>query len=197
MVEQAMRVASKRQKVENLEAMARGQVLPLHHSVCLTLPDFLGVPIDSTNSPLINELMSKVGLDDVKVSVLGLLEMARENYNSELSGEEVLEISLHRMFLGNPGTGKTSIAGLYGRILKEMGYLSNGEVVVAGASKLLGTAVGSTATKVNDLIDSIKGKVLVIDEAYVRINLSSANFGYFLAILSLFFAYFLPTIVIC
>ena len=63
--------------------------------------------------------------------------------------------------------GKTTIAGLYGKILCEMGYLSCGEVVVIGASRLTGEHVGSTAKKVNDLLDSIEGKVLVIDEAYV------------------------------
>lgn len=100
-----------------------------------------------------------IGLDSVKDSVLGLLHMSFENYESELRGEPVIGISLHRMFLGNPGTGKTTIAEIYGRILAEMGYLSNGGVVAVGASQLTGAAVGETAKKVNELLDSVKGKV--------------------------------------
>jgi hypothetical protein len=61
------------------------------------------------------------------------------------------------------GTGKTTIARLFGRILVELGYLTNGEVIVVGASKLVGGVMGATPKIVNDLIDSSKGKVLVID----------------------------------
>jgi DNA replication protein DnaC len=96
-----------------------------------------------------------------------MLQIAISNYKSELKGEGVLDLSLHRIFLGNPGTGKTTIATLYGKIMAEMGYLSKGDVIIKGASELTGANVGSTAAKVNALIDSVKGKVLVIDEAYV------------------------------
>jgi SpoVK/Ycf46/Vps4 family AAA+-type ATPase len=119
----------------------------------------LGKPADLSSSSIVKELLDMIGLDDVKQSVLSLHQMSMDNYNSELCGEGVLDISLHRMFIGNPGTGKTTIAKLYGRILAEMGYLSNGEVIVVGASKLTGSAVGATATIVNNLLDSVKGKV--------------------------------------
>lgn len=56
---------------------------------------------------------------------------------------------------------------LYGKILASLGYLSKGDTIVEGASKLTGSAIGTTSKLVNDLIDSAKGKVLVIDEAYV------------------------------
>ncbi|RYG65008.1 AAA family ATPase [archaeon] len=85
----------------------------------------------------------------------------------EEAGEEVLSVSLRRIFLGNPGTGKTTVATLYGKLLAEMGFLSNGEVIVRGASSLTGAHIGSTAKIVNELMDSLTGKVLVIDEAYV------------------------------
>ena len=76
-----------------------------------------------------------------------------------------LTFDSHRLTLA--GTGKTTIAKLYGQILHAMGYLSNGAVEVVGASKLTGDAAGATAKKVNEFIDSLKGKVGVIDEAYV------------------------------
>jgi AAA+ superfamily predicted ATPase len=105
---------------------------------------------------------------------LSLLQLTKDNYESELRGEKVLDTAMHRMFMGNPGTGKTTIAGLYGRILVELGYLSIGEVIVVGASKLTGQHVGSTAANVNKYMDMAKGKVLVIDEAYV---LSTTIYG--------------------
>lgn len=163
LVEKAQRAASKRQKQEQLT----GQVLSSTHNRTMTLIDVIGPPIDVSRSPIVAELMGMTGLSDVKKAVMGLLQMSIENYQSELRGEAVLDISLHRMFLGNPGTGKTSIARVFGRILVELGYLTNGEVIVVGASKLVGGVVGATPKIVNDLIDSVLGKVLVIDEAYV------------------------------
>jgi SpoVK/Ycf46/Vps4 family AAA+-type ATPase len=121
--------------------------------------ELLRWPIDVSSSPLVQELLDMIGLEDVKQSVLALLKISNDNYQSELCGEGTLDISLHRMFIGNPGTGKTTVAKLYGRILASIGYLSNGEVVVVGASRLIGSAVGETSTIVNNLIDSAKGKV--------------------------------------
>lgn len=64
-------------------------------------------------------------------------------------------------------SGKTTVAKIYGAILKELGFLSNGSVETFGASKLVGDVVGSTASKVNSLFDTCTGKVILIDEAYV------------------------------
>jgi len=127
-------------------------------------------PLDPANSPLFVELNGMIGLKAVKESVVRLARLAEENWKSEEAGEDVIDIVLHRVFLGNPGTGKTSIAKVYGRLLKEMGYLSNGDVIVVGASKLTGDVIGSSAKKTNELLDSAAGKVLVIDEAYVLAN---------------------------
>ena len=161
--EKMQRAASTRQQQEKKVKSS----LPPNSSTTLTLIDLIGHPFDMSTSPLVKDLMAMTGLDDVKKSVLSLLKMTSKNYESELSGGITSDVPLHRMFLGNPGTGKTSIAKIYGKILAELGYLTNGEVIVVGASKLVGAAVGSTSTIVNNLIDSVKGKVLVIDEAYV------------------------------
>ena len=126
------------------------------------------------DSEFLLELNAMIGLEDVKKSVRALMQLAEHNIAAEESNEPIIDIILHRMFLGNPGTGKTSVAKVYGKLLKEMGLLSNGEVIVVGASTLTGNAVGTTATKVNELLNRAEGKVLVIDEAYV---LSKSQYG--------------------
>ena len=169
--EQMQRAASIRQQQEKKVKSN----LPPNFSTPLTLIDLIGHPFDLSTSPLVKDLMAMTGLDDVKKSVLSLLKMTAKNYESELSGGVTSDVPLHRMFLGNPGTGKTSIARVYGKILLELGYLTNGEVIVVGASKLVGQYIGSTPVIVNNLIDSVKGKVLVIDEAYILGGRGSHN----------------------
>ena len=82
MKEKAMRDASNRQMLEKKAAGRDGIQLSQHHSSTLTLPDVLGAPIDPSSNPLVQELLAMTGLDDVKRSVLGLLEMAKENYRA-------------------------------------------------------------------------------------------------------------------
>jgi DNA polymerase III delta prime subunit len=127
--------------------------------VTLTRADVLGAPVDARSSPAMQELARLPGLGAVKASLEGLIALVRSNFDLEMAGRPPLEVSLHRLFLGNPGTGKTSVAKLYGRVLKELGLLSNGEVVVVGASKLVGDVVGSAQKAVNTLLDSAAGKV--------------------------------------
>ena len=95
-----------------------------------------------------------------------LLQLAAVNYQRELASEPPHLIPLNRLFLGNPGTGKTTVATIYGRVLKGLGYLSDGSVVVKTPSDLIGGAVGGTEEKTAALLEFCKGKVLVIDEAY-------------------------------
>ena len=105
---------------------------------------------------------------------MGLVQLAKHNKEAIENGEAVFETSLHRLFLGNPGTGKTTVAKLYGKLLCELGFLSSGEVIVMDASELTGAHEGATEQKVNDLLHSAAGKVLVIDEAYV---LAKSHYG--------------------
>ena len=73
------------------------------------------------------ELQGLTGLKAVKESMQGLLDLIHTNYQRELEEKEVIDVSLNRVFLGSPGTGKTSVGKLYGQVLADMGLLSNGE----------------------------------------------------------------------
>jgi hypothetical protein len=75
------------------------------------------------------KLQEMIGLKAVKDTVASMIGLLGENYKRELSEKEPLAVSLNRVFLGSPGTGKTTVAQLYGKILVDIGLLSNGEGV--------------------------------------------------------------------
>ena len=122
----------------------------------------------------LQELDRLVGIPRVKASIHGMVRMAHSNYERELRGERTNTMMLNRMFLGNPGTGKTTVAKLYGQVLKELGLLTNGDVVYKTASDLTGDHVGESQQKTRALVELAKGRVLVIDEAYA---LDDGNYG--------------------
>ncbi len=170
LAESAFRRASTRMAAER----DSGTIHKPYELAQLTRHDVLGAPMDPSSSPLVRSLLGMTGLDEVKAAVNALVRLTAFNYRAELVGEPVLEVSLHRLFLGNPGTGKTTVAKIYGAILAECGMLSSGEVIVIGASKLTGATVGSAGALVNAQLDAAAGKVLVIDEAYV---LATTTYG--------------------
>ncbi|VDC00511.1 unnamed protein product [Peniophora sp. CBMAI 1063] len=112
------------------------------------------------------KLKEMIGLGSVKQSVLTLVATIGRNYQRELQELKPIQYNLNRVFLGNPGTGKTTVAKLYGRILADIGMLSNGEVIVKGASDLKGKYVGHSESQTKAVLKNAMGKVLVIDEAY-------------------------------
>ncbi|KAG5982282.1 hypothetical protein E4U55_002087 [Claviceps digitariae] len=112
------------------------------------------------------KLQDLVGLDAVKESVKVLLDSIQANYQRELNEEPLIEYNLNRVFVGNPGTGKTTVAKLYGQILVDLGLLSNGEVIVKNPSDFVGGALGQSEQQTKSILAATEGKVLVIDEAY-------------------------------
>lgn len=135
----------------------------------LTQEDLIGPPPSSafTNSNAWNELKGMIGLNSVKDTIDALVHRLQLNYERELAEMPLVECSLNKLFLGNPGTGKTTVAKLYGQILADIGLLSNGEVVLKTPSDLIGDALGQSERNTKAILDSTKGKVLIIDEAYM------------------------------
>ncbi|KAK6344622.1 hypothetical protein TWF718_006580 [Orbilia javanica] len=113
------------------------------------------------------ELHQLIGLDAVKQSVKVLLGRMENNYKRELVEEKPIDVSLNRVFLGSPGTGKTSVAKIYGKVLAQLGLLSSGEVVLKTPSDFLGRALGESESNTKSILNASRGKVLIIDEAYM------------------------------
>ncbi|KAI1339484.1 P-loop containing nucleoside triphosphate hydrolase protein [Xylariaceae sp. FL0016] len=112
------------------------------------------------------KLQKLIGLSSVKEAVKSLLDSVEQNYHRELEEQPPVEYSLNKVFLGNPGTGKTTVAKLYGQILVDLGLLSKGEVIVKNPSDFVGAALGASEQQTKGILASSLGKVLVIDEAY-------------------------------
>lgn len=113
------------------------------------------------------KLQAMTGLRKVKKSVSGLINLIQTNRLRELSDLAPLDCNLNRVFLGNPGTGKTTVAKLYGQILVDLGMLSNGEVVMKDPSDFISGHIGGSQVQAKQILEATKGKVLVIDEAYM------------------------------
>ncbi|KAJ7126993.1 P-loop containing nucleoside triphosphate hydrolase protein [Mycena epipterygia] len=135
----------------------------------LTKEDLIGPDPSraTTDSAAWKKLQSMIGLDSVKETVQTLIDRLISNYKRELQELEPVATSLNRVFLGSPGTGKTSVAGLYGQILADLGLLSKGEVVLKNPADFIGAHLGHSEKNTKAILATTMGKVLVIDEAYM------------------------------
>ncbi|KAL0952879.1 hypothetical protein HGRIS_007097 [Hohenbuehelia grisea] len=113
------------------------------------------------------KLQNLIGLEAVKSSIRSMFSLIKTNYERELQEKRPVAVTLNRVFLGSPGTGKTSVAQLYGEILADMGLLSNGEVVLKNPADFIGSALGQSEANTKAILAATVGKVLIIDEAYM------------------------------
>ncbi|MHC1737471.1 MAG: AAA family ATPase [Ignavibacteriaceae bacterium] len=125
---------------------------------------------------VLNELNNITGLNNIKDSVRQLvnyLSFVKERKYQGFKSKDA--VAIHSVFLGNPGTGKTTIARLMGKIFKAMGLLKDGRVIEVDRSSLVGQYVGETALKTEAVIEQAIGNVLFIDEAYTLVKKGSTN----------------------
>lgn len=125
-----------------------------------------------------DELESLIGLKNVKQDIRELQAVVKTNrYREKYGMKTTKQESYHLVFLGNPGTGKTTVARIIGSIYSELGILEKGHVVEVDRSQLVAEHVGGTAVKTKEKIKEAYGGILFIDEAYTLSSGGTRDFG--------------------
>ena len=132
---------------------------------------------DGTKKDAMAEFNKLIGIKKVKEQVENFVALAEINKKREEQGMVGSSFSLHSLFLGNPGTGKTTVARLVGEVLYQKGVIAKNKLIEVTRTDLVGTHIGHTAVKTREVLECALGGVLFIDEAYTLNSGISNDFG--------------------
>lgn len=129
-----------------------------------------------SNEEIFKELDELVGLKDVKQALRDLVNLI--GLKSKTEGSlKIKDINLHMLFLGNPGTGKTTVARLLSGILYNLGYIKEDKLIEVSSKDLVAEFVGQTAPKTNAVVERARGGILFIDEAYALASDGNSSYN--------------------
>lgn len=139
--------------------------------------DDFAIEEEMSEESSIEKLDALIGLEEVKEEVKRLISFVKMQQIRRDNMLPVLPLQLHSVFMGNPGTGKTTVAKIYADALKECGILKRGHLIITSRADYVAGYVGQTAIKTKKKIREALGGVLFVDEAYSLLSHSAGDFG--------------------
>ena len=165
-----------------ISAVEAGQISPLEafrklREIDTSYGNDIQGTVEQRIENILHELDSLIGLMEVKKlvrEIYAFIEIQKRREKERLNTEPLV---LHMIFKGNPGTGKTTVARIMGKIFREMGVLSRGQLIEVERADLVGEYIGHTAQKMREQLKKAYGGILFIDEAYSLARGGEKDFG--------------------